>query len=622
MIDLGVFIFAVFLGYLLRFNFDIGAIAASNLLTGASLFVIAGLASTIITRSYSGIIRYTGFQDAVRILVMVSLASLICTISNIINTEIYGKYLIPYSVLVIAFMASVMLLVNYRIMIKYVFAYSARTKTIFDNVLIFGAGESGQTTCGILHNAPDTNVRVVGYLEDDLNKTGKILNGIKIYPGDKNLSELLTQLAVSEIIISVQYLSIERKEELISVCIKQGVKVKHVPPVHRWVHGELNPHQIREVKIEDLLGRDTIKLNNYYVNKELSDKRIIITGAAGSIGSEILRQVILYNPSMIILLDQWESGLFDTVNEINRVITTETIIISKVIDITNENRVRTVFETYKPDIVFHAAAYKHVPLMENNPAEAILCNVGGTKVLADLAVANNTSKFVMISTDKAVNPTSVMGASKRIAEMYVQSLNNLEVESKSLTTRFVTTRFGNVLGSNGSVIPVFEEQIRSGGPITVTHPEITRYFMTIPEACQLVLEAGAMGKGGEIFIFDMGRSIKIVDLAKKMIQLSGYEEGKDVEIVYTGLREGEKLHEELLTTKESDTPTYHEKIKIAKIEKIAYFKIAREIEVLIDKASKDDDYQIVEIMKKIVPEFISNASRFEKLDKVSVNLNN
>ncbi len=619
LIDLGLYIFAVFAGYLLRFNFDFAAIESSNLFFGIPLFVGAGFAATLITRSYSGIIRYTGFQDAVRVFMTVSLASLICAAANLINSEIFGKNLIPYSVLVIAFMASTVLLVNYRVMIKYVFAYYARAKTIFDNVLIFGAGESGQITSEILQKAPGTNVRVLGYLEDDLNKIGKVLNGVKIYSANGNLESLIRLLNIKEMIISVQNLTVTRKSELVDTCIKLGVKVKHVPPVYRWTRGELSAGQIKEVKIEDLLGRESIKLDNYYVNKELKNKRILITGAAGSIGSELVRQVALYSPSVIVLLDQWESGLFDIENELLRS-NPDCVINSKILDITNERRLKAVFSEFKPDIVYHAAAYKHVPLMESNPSEAILCNVGGTKFMADLSVEFEVEKFVMVSTDKAVNPTNVMGASKRIAEMYVQALNNVEVNAKGIKTRFVTTRFGNVLGSNGSVIPVFEEQIASGGPITVTHPEITRFFMTIPEACQLVLEAGAMGKGGEIFIFDMGQSVKITDLARKMIHLSGFQEGRDIDIIFTGLRDGEKLHEELLTHKENNTPTYHTKILIAKVEKVTFFKISREIDKLVELAQLNDEYKAVEMMKKIIPEFVSNSSRFEKLDKTRYSL--
>ena len=619
LIDMGLFLFAVSLGYLLRFNFDLASIEANNYEVGIMLFVGAGLVSTLATGSYSGIIRYTGFEDAFRIIIMVTIAAAICAVANFINHYLIGTYIIPFSTLVIAWMASAIFLISYRMLVKIVFSYYTRSSIRYSNALIFGAGKSGQITRQIFENAPNSSVRIIGYLEDDFNKVGKVLNGVKIYPANGNLVSLIESLNIKEMIISVQNLSVTRKSELVDTCIKLGVKVKHVPPVYRWTRGELSAGQIKEVKIEDLLGRESIKLNNYYVNKELKNKRIFITGAAGSIGSELVRQVALYSPSMIILLDQWESGLFDIENELFRS-NPDCVIYSKILDITNERRLSAIFSEFKPDIVYHAAAYKHVPLMESNPSEAILCNVGGTKFMADLSVEFEVEKFVMVSTDKAVNPTNVMGASKRIAEMYVQALNNVEINSQGIRTRFVTTRFGNVLGSNGSVIPVFEEQIANGGPVTVTHPEITRFFMTIPEACQLVLEAGAMGKGGEIFIFDMGQSVKITDLAKKMIHLSGFQEGKDIDIIFTGLRDGEKLHEELLTHKENNTPTYHAKILIAKVEQVTFFKISREIAKLVELAELNDEYKAVEMMKSIIPEFVSNSSRFEKLDKTSYSL--
>ncbi len=612
LIDLCLFLFAVVIGYLLRFNFDFSAIADSNVRTGIPLFTIAGLVATGITKSYSGIIRYTGFQDASRVFTTVTFAAIICVVSNIFN----GTYLIPYSVLAIAYMASMVLLINYRVVVKYIFAFYGRIRSQISNVIIFGAGESGQITRDIFENTSGANVRVVGYLEDDQNKSRKILNGVEIYYAKQDLGALFERLNITELVISVQNLALDRKDELVSAAIQSGVKVKHVPPVYQWVDGQLKPNQIKEIKIDDLLGRDTIKLDNYYVTKEIEGKTVFITGAAGSIGSELVRQALIYKPRILVLLDQWESGLFEIINEVSYSVH-ETSVISKIVDVTNESRMRSLFDSYKPDIVFHAAAYKHVPLMENNPSEAIVCNVGGTKIVADLSIEFKVDKFLMISTDKAVNPTNVMGASKRIAEMYVQALNHMDDQLHSISTKFITTRFGNVLGSNGSVIPVFEEQIKRGGPITVTHPDISRYFMTIPEACQLVLEAGAMGKGGEIFIFDMGRSVKIVDLAQKMIQLSGFMDGSDIDIIFTGLREGEKLHEELLTNKENNTPTYHDKIRIAKVERVAYFKMEREVTSLLNIASKEDDFKTVEKMKSIIPEYISNASRFQTLDKQS-----
>ena len=378
-----------------------------------------------------------------------------------------------------------------------------------------------------------------------------MLDGSKIFTANPELLEdLLINFNVDELIITVKNLSVERKNEIVDLCLKNQVRVRAVPPVEKWVKGELSLNQIKEINIEDLLGREAIKLDNLNVEKEIRGKRICITGAAGSIGSELVRQVTQYSPELIILIDQAESPLYELEQEIKRM-DVRVPIFPYLADITNRERIHFIFEEHHPEIVFHAAAYKHVPVMESNPSEAVMCNILGTKTLADLCVDFKVRKFVMISTDKAVNPTNVMGCSKRIAEIYVQSLNNHLILIGKNSTLFVTTRFGNVLGSNGSVIPMFKKQIENGGPITVTHPEITRYFMTIPEACQLVLEAGSMGRGGEIFIFDMGKSVKIFDLARKMILLSGLEPGRDIDIVFTGLREGEKLYEELLNNSEN-----------------------------------------------------------------------
>jgi FlaA1/EpsC-like NDP-sugar epimerase len=394
--------------------------------------------------------------------------------------------------------------------------------------------------------------------------------------------------------------------------LKNNVKVRAVPSVEKWVGGELSINQIKEVNIEELLGRESIHLNNKGIEHDLKGKRICITGAAGSIGSELVRQVALNNPERIILIDQAESPLYEIEREIRGKSSVK--IISFLADITNKQRIRTIFDDNKPEIVYHAAAYKHVPLMEGNPSEAIHCNVLGTKILADLAVEYKVKKFVMISTDKAVNPTNVMGCSKRIAEVYVQALNNKLHKQNIHSTAFVTTRFGNVLGSNGSVIPLFKKQIELGGPVTVTHPQVTRFFMTIPEACQLVLEAGTMGKGGEIFIFDMGMPIKIVDLAAKMISLSGLQLGKDIEIVFTGLREGEKLYEELLNNSEDTIATHHDKILIGKVEAYDYDEINRYIELFFDLVNDRNELKMVALMKELIPEFRSNYSRYEILD--------
>jgi FlaA1/EpsC-like NDP-sugar epimerase len=536
------------------------------------------------------------------------------TLVNFLNTFGAGSHLIPYSVILISFLASFLFLFNYRLLVKYIFSFYKRAILKRANVLIYGAGQTGIITKHVIESSQSS--RVVGFLEDDLNKVGKVLNGSLIYSIQNNdLEVMLNNFNVDELIITIKNLSPELKNEIVDICLKNQVKVRMVPPAEKWVKGELSLNQIKEINIDDLLEREAIRLDDLNLQKQLFGKRICITGAAGSIGSELVRQVMQYKPEAVIMIDQNESGLFEIDREVKSV-ENVTAVIPYIADITNKDRIHSIFAENRPSIVFHAAAYKHVPMMERNSSEAIVCNILGTKILADIAVAFNVEKFVMISTDKAVNPTSVMGCSKRIAEIYVQSLNNHLEKMPNKHTAFVTTRFGNVLGSNGSVIPVFKKQIEQGGPLTVTHPEITRYFMTIPEACRLVLEAGAMGKGGEIFIFDMGKSVKIYDLAKKMIQLSGLVPGRDIDIVFTGLREGEKLYEELLNQKENTLRTHHQKIMIAKVQEYAYLEIDKYVELFNDLVNDRNELKMVALMKELVPEFRSNYSRYEVLDQV------
>jgi FlaA1/EpsC-like NDP-sugar epimerase len=438
-----------------------------------------------------------------------------------------------------------------------------------------------------------------------------LLEGVRIHDSGKELDSMLNAHEAEQIIFAISNISPHRKKEIIEQCLNHNIKVLDVPPVSRWINGELSYRQIRKARIEDLLDRDEIQLSESNIRHDFSGRRILITGAAGSIGSEIARLLVPFSPSLLILLDQAESPLHELELEIREKYSFGNF--EAVIgDVSNSERMQRLFDLLKPQIVFHAAAYKHVPMMENNPSEAVNTNVLGTKVLADLAVEYNVEKFVLISTDKAVNPTNVMGATKRIAEIYVQSLNRIAAQKSK--TKFITTRFGNVLESNGSAIPRFRKQIEEGGPVTVTHPDITRFFMTIPEACRLVLEAGAMGKGGEIFIFDMGHSIKIADLAKKMVQLSGLTIGKDIQIEYTGLRPGEKLYEELLNDSENTTATHHPKIMIAKVKEYDFPVIEEEITELISLFGRQNNEMLVRKMKQIVPEFISRNSVYEKLD--------
>jgi FlaA1/EpsC-like NDP-sugar epimerase len=479
-------------------------------------------------------------------------------------------------------------------------------------VLIYGAGQTGIITKHVIDSTPTS--RVVGFLENDHNKIGKVLDGSKIYSADfAELEMLIHNFSIDNVIITIKSLSPDIKSEVVDICLRNQVKVSMVPSVDKWVKGELSINQIKEINIEDLLERETIKLEDKNLERQLRGNRICITGAAGSIGSELVRQIVQYNPGSLILIDQAESPLFE-IDRQTKLVDHHFQVVSYIADITNSERIRSIFREHTPDIIFHAAAYKHVPMMEGNPSEAITCNILGTKILADLAIEFGVKKFVMISTDKAVNPTNVMGCSKRIAEIYVQSLNKYLENVSTNHTAFVTTRFGNVMGSNGSVIPLFKKQIEQGGPVTVTHPEITRYFMTIPEACRLVLEAGAMGKGGEIFIFDMGQSVKILDLAKRMIWLSGFEPGKDIDIVFSGLREGEKLYEELLNTRENTIKTHHDKIMIAKVQEYSYAEIDKFIDLFHELVHDRNELKMVTLMKELVPEFKSNYSRYEVLD--------
>ncbi|MEQ9413410.1 MAG: nucleoside-diphosphate sugar epimerase/dehydratase, partial [Cyclobacteriaceae bacterium] len=503
------------------FNFSIEELNVNNYWQGVALYTGFGLLSILLTNSYKGIIRYTGIEDGSRIFYMVILNMAMVSVTNLVLFYNTQKNLIPYSVILITFLSSFLFLFNYRLLVKYIFSYYKQAILKNFRVLIFGAGQTGIVTRHVINSTP--RMQVVGFLEDDGYKVGKVLDGIKIFDAKAAVvNRLIADLGVDELIITAKELSLERKNELVDICIQHKVKVRTVPPVGKWVRGELSFSQIKEINIEELLGRESIRLDNEMVVKDLVGKCVMITGAAGSIGSEIARQVILFKPETLLLVDQAESPLYDIEREI-RLVNSQVNIISHLADITVEERVDSIFKEFTPDLVYHAAAYKHVPMMESNPAEAVTCNILGTKLLADLAVKYKVNKFVMISTDKAVNPTNVMGCSKRIAEIYVQALNNYQISTGIGQTAFVTTRFGNVLGSNGSVIPLFKSQIKEGGPVTVTHPDISRYFMTIPEACQLVLEAGTMGRGGEVFIFDMGKSIKILDLANKMIRLSGLE---------------------------------------------------------------------------------------------------
>lgn len=568
-------------------------------------------------RLHTFIIRHTSVQDGLRIFYAMSTSSVLMLLSDFILNSTLGsdKTFFPKSIILIDFCLSIFFLSSFRVFIKLLYIrIIANNNSQTINYAIYGAGESGLTTKRKLEMESRGAGKVVVFFDDSSNKYRKMLDGVKIYDGRSQFEDTIKKYNIENLIIAIPSITKSKKQELVEICLNLNLNVKTIPPIEKWINGELSFNQIKAIKIEDLIEREIIELDITQINKQLNNKVVLVSGAAGSIGSELVIQILKFRPKKIICLDKSEVRLYDLEAFLKSNFKDENVSIEIVLaDITNYSRLKNIFEKYNPEIIYHAAAYKHVPLMEENPSEAVWVNVKGTKTLADTSVEFGVSKFVMVSTDKAVNPTNVMGASKRIAEIYVQSLFN-EIKKQGKTTQFITTRFGNVLGSSGSVIPRFRKQIEEGGPITVTHPEITRYFMTIPEASQLVLEAGHMGQGGEIFIFDMGNSIKIIDLAKKMVKLSGLTLGKDIQIVYTGLRPGEKIYEELLNDGENTIPTHHHKIMIANVKENNFETVSNQINELIALYETQNMMSIVAKMKSIVPEFKSKNSVYEQLD--------
>ena len=610
LLDLLLNLLALAFAYLIRFDLkaEYSVIQEEwNVLSKSILFYIFIKFSVFqLFRIQKGLIRYTSTEDLRRIFLAVFTCSIIFAFASVVRAEFLdGFYLFPTSILIMEFLVSFAFTIGSRFIVKLIYLESTKNKSEKVNVLVYGAGVSGLITKRTISKDRFINQKIIGFLDDNRKIHNTRLEGTRIYSPEK-LIELAKEFDIKTVIIAIQNPEKENINRIVEKCLSLGISVQKVPRPKSWINGEFSSKQLSKINIEDLLGRKPIQLDQGKISEELKGKVVIVTGAAGSIGSGLVRQIGNYEPKNIILLDQAESALYDLQQELHAKGNSFPfdIVIG---DIRNYDRLKRVFEFYKPEYVFHAAAYKHVPLMENNPSEAVLTNVKGTKNLVDLALEYGVEKFVMISTDKAVNPTNVMGASKRVAEIYAQTKNQLG------KTKFVTTRFGNVLGSNGSVIPLFQKQIEQGGPLTITDERITRFFMTIPEACQLVLEAGSMGNGGEIFVFDMGKSVKIIDLAKKMIQLSGLEIGKDIEIKVTGLRPGEKLYEELLASEENTIPTHNPQILIAKTKENSEDQL-KVIEDLIQLFDNQQNEQIVRKMKDIVPEYISNNSEFEKLD--------
>ena len=580
-----------------------------QILISGGIFFLAYL----IFKPHHNIIRHTTIKDFVTIIYAQILGSAGLVSVSIISHNISGlkQSAIEYSIIIIHFFVAGFSLIISRIIIRFIYNYLFRGTVKTRNTLILGAGRFGQMARTILERDDSYNYNFFGFIDDNPNLVGKRIGGIPVYSISNTFKQIIYKLDIKDIIIAINNFEItkERKAEFINHCLDKHIKVKEIQETSTWLNSPVKKANVQNINIDDLLGREPISMDIRKISDGLSGKNIIVTGAAGSIGSEIVRQIAAFKPKKLILIDQAESYLFKIQNEIlnlNKNININVI----VADINDSYRMRNIFAALSPDIIYHASAYKHVPLMEDNPYEAVKNNVGGTKTLVDLAIEFEVDKFIMISTDKAVNPTNVMGASKRICEIYVQSLSQID----GIKTQFITTRFGNVLGSNGSVVPIFKKQIENGGPLTITHKEITRFFMTIPEASQLVLEAGFMGHGGEIYLFDMGKPVRIYDLAEKMISLAGFEPHKDIKISVTGLRPGEKLYEELLVKKENCLPTYHDKIMIARGQPQVYADVNNKIIELLSGLSKDSDYMIVARMKDLVPEYFSQNSKFEELD--------
>lgn len=622
-LDMLIACFAIIYANYLRFNFDFELIQTADLIDDLIIVTITNSVLFYIFKTYHGIIRFSGFQEAFRSVAAIFYSFFIMLVLNVVLSTFKQTQFTPISVLFIYFFISSFLLFGYRLLVKHLYNISINHE---DNthVVIYGAGQNGSVLKKTIEQTSNNRFKIVAFIDGDENLVGKTIDTVKIFPFNQ-IKHVFKSWQVKTLFFAKQDFDLDEKNKIVDYCLEHNVKVMNIPPMREWIQGQLNVNQLREVKIEELLGRKQISLKNEHVINHLRDKKVLITGAAGSIGSELARQIASVYPTSLIICDQTETGLYELEYELQQKFSLGSALKVYLGDVKDESSMNTLFKTYLPEVVFHAAAYKHVPMMENHPSEAIRNNVLGTKMLADLCEFYEVDKMVLVSTDKAINPTNVMGASKRIAEIYCQSLQNrnqlpvldegiVQMTGAKKRTKFITTRFGNVLGSNGSVIPRFQEQIANGGPVTVTHPDIIRFFMTIPEACSLVLEAGTMGNGGEVFLFDMGEPIRILDLAKKMIRLAGLTPGKDIELRFTGLRQGEKLFEELLNKEEEVIPTHNKKILIAKVMEYDFERVSESINLLIDLAKENNDEDVVKQMKRIVPEYISNNSIYESID--------
>ena len=612
-LDILMIVFSCLFMYLVRYGFDgLTAEIRSDGTTVGLFLIIFNIISFVSLRTFSGILRFSSFTDLLRIVYALVLGYVLTFIAIVIIRKSNPLFHLDNLTYISIYFLNTFLMIFSRILVKEVYETITGSDMKPVNVFIYGTKEAGISVAKALKGNNEFNYRVLGFISDESHMIGKELMGVTIYENSQDIFRILVSKNVHTIIVSPQKMEEIKNSALLANFVDHDISLLTTVPINEWNGSLKSKEQLKDIQIEDLLPRDPIRINMIEIASNIEGKRVMITGAGGSIGSEIVRQVASFNPNSIILIDQAETPLHNLKLELKekwRDLRTEIL----VANVSNHSRMDKIFSKTRPQYIFHAAAYKHVPMMEVNVSEAIQTNVLGTKIVADLSVKYNANKFVMVSTDKAVNPSNVMGCSKRICEIYVQSLAKKIEKSGEKSTQFITTRFGNVLGSNGSVIPLFKDQIKHGGPVTVTHPEIIRYFMTIPEACQLVLEAGAMGKGGEIFIFDMGKPVKILDLAKRMIRLSG---SKNIKIEFTGLRNGEKLYEELLNHAEYTKPTHHEKIMIANVREYEYDEISRMIDSLIKVSYEYDDMRTVRKMKEIVPEFQSINSPFEAVDRV------
>jgi FlaA1/EpsC-like NDP-sugar epimerase len=614
-IDIGILIFANIITYVMLTDLNSRFYTMLNVYESYALIVFVNLFFFVFYRTYAGIIRHSSFTDAVKLLFSTFTSLVVLGIINYTSYFVLGEKIFLVPGLILSFVLSFAFLFFFRIIVKFIFENfinSIDSKKLIPTV-VYGSDANAIAVANAVKSESPPRFKIVAFMDSSKSNKSKSILGLPILYNSKKTSVILRSFRAKALIIAEKSLSKDQKLEIIDDCLAHNINVYTIPIITNWEDEKEISKQIKSFQIEDLLERKPIVLDNKLVSSQLSGKVVLITGAAGSIGSEIVWQVLEFNPKKLIIIDQAETPLHHLSLEIEKS-QKKVMVITIISDIRNKSSLEIVFEQYQPDVIFHAAAYKHVPLMESNPCQAIYTNVLGTKNVADLAVQYGAKKFVMVSTDKAVNPSSVMGASKRIAEKYVQSLHYKSLLDKEHSTKFIITRFGNVLGSNGSVVPLFKKQIESGGPITITHPEIIRYFMTIPEACQLVLEAGGMGNGGEIYIFDMGKPVKIIDLARKMIQLAGYKPDIEIEIKIIGLRPGEKLYEELLNDTSKTLPTHHEKIMIAEEEEEDYKQIIKDIDELIAISLCKEEVKIVQHMKKIVPEFKSLNSTYQILD--------